>query len=1842
LWEDGERIFCRHTGDVNADRSTVLAVLPAVDHPTPAILDGLAHEYALKDELDEAWAVRPLELIQESGRTILVLEDPGGEPLDGLLSVPLDLERFLRLSIGIAGAVGKVHQRDLIHKDIKPANILVESATARAWLTGFGIASRLPRERQAPDPPETLAGSLAYMAPEQTGRMNRSIDSRSDLYSLGVTLYQMLTGALPFTAADPMEWVHCHIARRPIAPADRLKDVPSAVSAIIMKLLAKTAEDRYQTAGGVEHDLRQCLDGWEARRHIDGFPLGQRDTPDRLLVPEKLYGRAREVGTLLASFDRVVKGEVPELVLVSGYSGIGKSSVVNELHKVLVPPRGLFASGKFDQYKRDIPYSTLAQAFQSLVRPLLGKSDTELSHWRDAFLEALGPNGKLMDDVVPELKLIIGVQPTVPELPPQDAQRRFQLVFRRFIGVFARPEHPLALFLDDLQWLDTATLDLLEDLLTRSDLQHLMLIGAYRDNEVTSAHPLTRTLDAIKSAGGRVEEVTLAPLAQEHLGQLMADALRCEPERAAPLAQLVHEKTAGNPFFAIQFISSLAKEGMLAFDHEVARWFWDLDRIHAKGYTDNVVDLMAGKLIRLPAETRKAMQRLACLGNIAEITRLSIVLETSEEQLHTVLWPAVHQEFVERLKSAYKFLHDRIQQAAYSLVPEEHRAEIHCRIGRVLLANMTADEVTEHLFDVAHQLNRGAGLLIDRNEKAQAATINLRAGRKAKASAAYASASLYFAAGIALLTENEWSSRHDLMFSLRLEYAECRFLTYDFDAAEQLIAELLRRGTSNIDLEAVHHLQIQLYEMKGEYGRAIESARTCLRLFGVDMPANPTWEQVKSEYEAVWRNLHGRPIEALIDLPLMTDPEMCAEMEILSIVLPSAYFSDFRLYYLLVFRMANVSMRHGMSGAAAHAYGWLGSFLGAVFHRYSEAYRFTRLAYDLVERYDFVAYRAKVQFTMGAVSLWTQPIATAMDFNRMCFHSATENGDLIFACYAMMQSITNLLLRNDALDVVWRESEHALDFVEKAGFQDMADLIVSHQRFIKVLQGRTATFSTFSDVQFDEPAFEATLTTGRMTMLICWYWISKLKARFMSGNYGEALAAADKAKSLLWATNGHMQSLEYFYYTALAVAAVYENGRADEQTAWRELLSAHQEQLREWSENHPATFADKHVLVLAEVARIEVRDLEAMRLYEEAIRVARKHSFIQHEGLGNELAARFYAARGFEKIALTYLRDARRCYVSWGADGKVRQLDEMYPYLREEAPAPGLTSTIGAPVEHLDLATVLNVSQAVSGEIVLEKLVDTLMRTAIEQAGAERGLLILPRGAEQRIKAEATTTGDAITVNLRDEAVTPAMLPESVLHYVLRMRDSVIVDNAAAQAPFAADPYVRQREARSVLCLPLVTQARLIGVLYLENNLASRVFATRRTAVLKLLASQAAISLENIRLYREVAEREAKIRRLVDGNVIGIFIFNREGDIVDANQAFLNMVGYDQEDLVAGRVRWTELTPPEWRDRTARARTEIDLTGTIQPFEKEYFHKDGSRVPVLIGSAAFDEQRDQGVAFVLDLTERKRAETEARQSDQRYREIQMELAHANRVATMGLLTASIAHEVNQPITAAVTDALAALRWLRTQPPNFDEVAESLARIVSEGNRAGEVIKRIRALIKKAPPRKDAIAINDAITEVIALTRAEAAKNGVSVRTQLTEGLPFVQGDRVQLQQVVLNLALNAIEAMSTVTGNERQLSISTKNEPDGLLVEVQDSGPGLASASPDLLFEAFYTTKPGGLGLGLSICRSIIEAHGGRLWASANISSGAIFHFTVPAHPEGASCRGADRVDDAADARSSR
>ncbi|SIO48529.1 PAS domain S-box-containing protein [Bradyrhizobium erythrophlei] len=1215
----------------------------------------------------------------------------------------------------------------------------------------------------------------------------------------------------------------------------------------------------------------------------------------------------------------------------------------------------------------------------------------------------------------------------------------------------------------------------------------------------------------------------------------------------------------------------------------------------------------------LAAETQNALQFMACLGNTAEVMTLAIVLGTSEEDVHAALWPSVRHELIERLAGAYRFVHDRVQEAVYSLIPEETRGGAHLQIGRLLVAHTPIEQREEAIFAIVNQLNRGAALMTSRDEREQLAELNLRAAKRAKASTAYASALNYLVAGATLLLDDSWERRHDLTFELELHRAECEFVTGALTEADERLAALSRRAATTVQRAAVACLQVDLYMTIDQTDRAIAIGLDYLRTLGIDWSPHPTAEEARREYERIWSQLGGRTIEDLVELHSMNDPASVATVDVLIKFATPAFWSprNFNLFILATCRAVNLSLEQGNSDASCVAYGQLAVFAGPYFGNYTGGFRFGRLGCQLAEKPEFKRFQARALQIFGFVIPWTRHVGAGRDLLRRAFQIANRFCDLTFAAYSRGSLNNQLLFAGDPLVEAQREAESALEFAQKLRFGVVVCWITPQLGLIRSLRGLTAKFGYFDDCQFSELEFERRLSS-HLALVERWYWIRKLQARFLAGEYAAAVDASSKA---------HAQpvlspiEVEFHFYAALARAAVYDTAPADRRQQHAEALADYGRQLEIWAATCPENFKNRATLVGAEIARIEGRELDAMRLYDQAIRSARANGFVHNEAVAWEVAARFYAARGFENIEQMYLRNARYCYQRWGADGKVRQLDRSFPYLKDEDLEPSPMRTITAPVEHLDLATVIKISQAVSGEIVLEKLLEIIMRTAIAQAGAERGLLILSTETEPHIQAEAAMRGDSVVVQLRDQTVTATELPSSVLHHVLRTRETVILDDAATEPPFAADAYVRQLQARSILCLPLIAQAKLIGALYLENNLATRVFAAARIAVLKLLASQAAIALENARLYRNLAEREAKIRRLVDANIIGIFISRREGDIVEANDAFLKMVGYDREDLAAGRMRWTDLTPPEWLDSTAGALEEINTTGAAQAYEKEYLRKDGSRVPVLIGAAAFDQARDEGVTFVLDLTERKRAETAAR-------EVQFELAHANRVATMGQLAASIAHEVKQPITGAVTNAQAALRSLGRRPYDLEGVRLALARIVEDGHRAGEVVDRIRALIKKTPARNEHLDLNEAILEVIELTRGEAVKNYVSIRTDLAAGLPLIEGDRVQLQQVSVNLIMNAVEAMSDTSDGTRELLISSrKAAPDGVLVTVRDSGPGLASANLDHVFEAFYTTKPGGLGMGLSICRSIIEAHGGRLWASASVPRGATFEFTLPAHP---------------------
>ena len=1788
------------------------------------------HEYALLQSLDITGLIKPATLIHEGEHLTMTLE--ALEALDALddycagESLELLLAQHSRLAwpvcVDIAGQLAQIlaglHAARIIHRDIRPANILVSRESHRVLLADVSLATgqgqAFSSEGRAARPAD-----WAYLSPEQTGRMHRTVDYRTDFYSLGITLYRMLTGQLPFAAHDPLEWTHCHIARIPPPPCDIAPDVPPPVSDIVMKLLAKLPEDRYQSMRGVQADLERCLAQWRSAGCIAPFPLGAEDFSDRFQIPRKLYGRDLERATLLAAFDRMAATGQAALVTVSGYSGIGKSALVAELQQPIVAKRGYFIAGKFDQYQRDIPYATLTQALRDLVQQLLAESEERIAAWRQAIQEAVGLNGQLIVDVLPQVELIIGPQAPVAALPSVEAQNRFRLVFQRFLAVFTSKEHPLTLFLDDMQWADAASLQFIEHLLTQPDTCFLLLIAAYRDNEVDAAHPLTSTLEAIRHGSATLIDIRLAPLTVLHLNQLVADTLHAPSSACAPLTRVIFERTEGNPFFFTQFLDALYKEGVLRHDSQEHAWQWDLAQIKRRDFADNVADLMAGKLRRLPVETQEALQRAACLGNKFDLRHLALVDGHSEDETGQRLAAAAQEDVILLAHDHGKFLHDRIQQAAYALIPEARRAEVHLHIGRTLVARMTADEIDRHLFDLANQFNRGAALLTDPDEKARVAGLDLRAGRKAKASVAYASACGYLAAGMALFGDADWNNRYELLFGLWRECAECEFLRGDFDMAERLIATLLRNATSKLDLAAAYRLKIELHLIKMENTQAVESALSCLRQFGIDLPAHPTPDQVQGEYEQVWQALGERPVERIVDLPLLTDPEILVAMDLLGVVIFATYFVSPQLFFLLICRLMNLSLRYGMSGPSAWSCSGLGFMLCSSLHRYAEGYRFSKLGCELVDKYDFAAYKAKAYFSAALSAPWTQSLEVTIDLNRAAFRAGVETGELYTACNAWGNIVIASLLQGDPLDAVWRESEKGLAFARKVKYQDSVDIIVSLQRFIASLQGKTVRLSSFDDVRvgpdasdgstFDEAVFEAGLGEGRTPRLVCRYWLLKMQACFLSGDHVAAYAAAQKTKAMLrGATSLPILLLDYHYYAALVVAALYEGASADEQREWRELLAEHQAQLREWAQNCAPMFHDKFVLVSAEIARLEGRDLEAMRLYEQAMQSARENGFVHNEAIASELAARFYFARGFAPSGNAYLEQARTCYARWGAVGKVRQLDERYPQLRARtmrAPAMPMDGET-----QLDMLSVTKASQAISGRIVLNEVIDTLMRIMLESAGAQTGFLLLAHHDDLMLAADANVEQQSVQVRLHSGPTPPeASLPAAILNYVRRSREQVLLMDACASHPFAADPYFSQRHPKSVLCLPILRQSALIGLLYLENNLATHAFPPDRVKVLEVLASQAAISLENAQLFATVQERNARIRHLVESNIIGVVFWERNGKITEANDAFLEMVGYSRQELLSSDVPQRRLTPLEYRALDERKAVEMRETRRCTPYEKEYLRKDGSRIPVLVGATLFEGSQDQGIAFVLDLTERKRAEAE--------REARQAAEASNRAKSAFL--ANMSHELRTPLNGILGYA----QILQRDKTLGEQQLSGVNVIRQSGEHLLSLINDILDLAKIEAGKMELYSTDIQLPRfaqtIVEIIGVKAAQKGLDFLCDMVPDVPqCVHADEKRLRQVLLNLLSNAVKFT-----DHGQVTLRVRfTPPSRLRFDVRDTGVGISTDQLNAIFQPFEQVgdmqrRLGGTGLGLAISRQYVRLMGGEIQVESRPGQGSTFWFEL-------------------------
>jgi predicted ATPase/tRNA A-37 threonylcarbamoyl transferase component Bud32 len=1134
-----------------ADGATVLLKVPLLEQRPGASRARLENEARLADRLDAAWALRPLRLARSGDSTCLILEDWNGLTLDNLIGRPFDLERDLTVALALAEALEGMHHRGIIHKDIKPQNILVSTATRQARLTGFGIASVLRRQRGPTEDPAQIEGTLAYMSPEQTGRINRTIDSRSDLYSLGVTLYELLSGRLPYTVAnpdDPMEWIHCHIARLPVPLREVCREVPDGFARIIMKLLAKMPEERYQTAAGLRSDIAICLDALRSRGRIEPFPLGAHDISDRLRIPEKLYGRERELATLLAALERVIAAGRSELILVAGHSGVGKSSLVHELLKPIAHTRGYFISGKFDQYRRDIPYATIAQAFRESIKQILAGSECEIAEWKRRLEQALGPSAQALVDIIPQLELILGRQPAAAELPPTQARNRSRALFRKFVALFAQPNHPLTLFLDDLHWADPASLELVSDLITDPDIRFLLIVGAYRDNEVDAAHSLVSRLDRARGDGAVISSLDLGPLSLQHLTMLIGDMLACEPDRAEPLAELVHEKTGGNPFFAIQFLTTLYEDRLINFDVRAGGWTCDMANIRTKHFTDNVIDLMLGKLQRLSPATQDALKQMACLGSTVEKSLLALIRGDSEQKTNDDLVEAENSGLV-ACSERYKFLHDRIHETAYGLIPEAQRAEQHLRISRTLISRLGEAEIEERIFDIVNQLSLAYDVITEWSEREQAAQLNLRAARRARASAAFQAAADYCAAGLGLLGPDPWGRRRELAFALTWSRAESELACGRVNRVDGLLETLFANAQTRLEVTSVYRLQIEVHTARGHSMKALEAAIACLRMHGIELIVHPTEAQVAAADIDLRAALAGRSIEAIADLPLAADADVEAAVTVLAGMSPSAYFTDDNLHRLVAIEMIKLTLRNGACALSPVGLAAFGYELCAM-HRCVEGGRFGRAAAALAERHGFVRSRPQTSYLLGSYIIpWTEKLQSSLAVLRQGLVASAESGDLIYTAQCSLYAARIEFAAGTALEAVYQEVEQAAACMRAGRYEPLLMATTIIKRTIRALQGRTNGATDLGAADFDEASLVAELMHHPLPVMQTWYYAYKLQLSVYYQDFAGALACADAVQPLLGRLRGHLIEADVAFFTALAITADWHDAATREQRA---------------------------------------------------------------------------------------------------------------------------------------------------------------------------------------------------------------------------------------------------------------------------------------------------------------------------------------------------------------------------------------------------------------------------------------------------------------------------------------------------------------------------------------------------------------------------------------------------------------------------------------------------------------------------------------------------------------------
>ncbi|MEG3966947.1 AAA family ATPase [Microcoleus sp. T2B6] len=1485
------------------DNQAVILKFLKEDYPTPSELVRYKQEYEITRNLNLDGVIKAYELKPYQRTLCIILEDFGASSLKHLMDERresatgvLPLQEFLSIAIKTAEILSSIHAANIVHKDINPGNIIFNPEIGRLKIIDFGISTKFTRENPTLKNPNVLEGTLAYISPEQTGRMNRSLDYRTDFYSLGATFYELLTGQLPFETNDALELVHCHIAKVPISPHQLNPEIPQPLSDIVMKLMAKTAEERYQSAFGIRNDLAECLHQLQTQGNISEFPLGSQDISGQFHIPQKLYGREAEVEALLTAFERVAdnpftplnkggQGGV-EMMLVAGYSGIGKSSLVAEIHKPNTKLRGYFTAGKFDQFQKNVPYSAVVNAFKGLVQQLLTESEEQLAQWREKLKSAFGMNGQVIIDVIPEVELIVGKQPEVPELGATESQNRFNILFQNFIRAFCTKEHPLVIFLDDLQWADAATLKLIILMMTDTEMQYLFLIGAYRDNEVSPTHPLMMTLDGLLKEGAIINYITLAPLGIENISQLIGDTLSSNYESVKSLAELVIEKTGGNPFFVNEFLKTLYSKNLIQFDLSSLSWQWDVHQIQAKGITDNVVELMIDKVNKLPESTQQMLRLAACVGANFNLHTLSLISEKSPRETSTDLALAIQSGLIlptseldaDLLIQDYKFLHDRVQQAAYAMIYGESKRSFHLKIGLLLLQNLPKNKREIRIFEIVDHLNFGRDLIADDSAKIELARLNLEAGKKAKDATAYGAALQYLRAGLKCLIGDFWTEYYELTLALHKERAEVEYLNGCFEDSEALIDLILKNVKSDIEKAEIYNLLLVQYTMSAKYEESIQTGKKALFLLGVDLPDANFKEALDLEVARAKKNLGSRKIADLIDEPEITDPQKRLVLKLLTNTDPPAYFFNQEMYAVIVLKMANISLQYGNIAVSSKGFVTYGMILGSILGDYQSGYEFGKLAVEVSKKFNSSSQRCSACLVLGGhLNNWVKHIKLAEAILNESYQAGLESGELLHSGYAIEHKLRYLFYQGKNLEPLVIEVEKFLQFNQKIKNQWAIDGMLGFQITLFNLSSRTPNKFVFCNNEISDEEFLESCKAHKSLALICTFYIFKSQVLYLYDQLHEALNCALKAKEFMIFTLGQFQISEHNFYTSLILVSLYLDASESEQKHYWEQLESQQEQMKIWADNCPENFLHKYLLVEAEIARISGQGMEALDLYDRAIASAHENEYIQNEALGNELVAKFWLGKGKEEIAKLYMRKAHYGYQLWGAKRKVEDLEQKYPQLIPKVSAQkqidvqttamGTASSTSGASSNIDLSTVIKASQVLAGEIASNKLLEKLMTILMKNGGAQKGFLVLSNKEKLTIEARGEVDKEQVEVWQSSPIESSDNLPVGMIKYVARTQEDVVLSEATKEGIFTSEPYIIKNQPKSVLCAPIINQGKLIGILYLENNLTTGAFTPDRLEVLKILSSQAAISIENARLYQNLEDKvQERTAQLAEAN----------------------------------------------------------------------------------------------------------------------------------------------------------------------------------------------------------------------------------------------------------------------------------------------------------------------------------------------------------------------------------------